>query len=113
MNAETRTAVRPLRNLVYVERLRPKTTDGGIHIPETFEAKHSARLKTAATPDYFPAKILSIGPLVRELLPGDTVLVYTYAEGDGKKLYTGENVGERDRMFVHYPDDFVCATVHA
>jgi hypothetical protein len=113
MMGETRTAVRPLRDLVYVERLRPKITPGGIHIPETFEAKHSARLKTAATPDYFPAKVLSVGPLVRELVPGDTVLVHTYAEGDGKTLYTGENVGERDRLLVRYPDDFVCATVHA
>jgi co-chaperonin GroES (HSP10) len=103
--------VRPLRNLVYVERIRPEATPGGILIPQTFDHKHSARLKTAATPDYFPARVLAVGPQVRDLKEDDHVFVWTYAEGDGSKLFTGDAEGAlgKDRMFVAWPNDFVCA----
>ncbi len=104
------TAVRPLRDLVYVEKVRKTQSDGGILFPQPGAfCGHSARKKTAATPDYFTARVLSVGPEVRELSPGDEVLVYTYAEGDGSKLYTGENIGERERLIVKYPGDFLCA----
>jgi hypothetical protein len=39
---------------------------------------------------------------------GDEILVWTYAAGDGSKLYTGDSVGEKDKMFVRM-DDVVCA----
>lgn len=106
------TAVRPLRNLVYVEKIVRERAAGGLWVPSTFKAGkhgHSARLKMAATPDYFPARVLSCGPDVREIAPGDEVLVYTFAEGDGTKLYTGENVGEAKRMVIMYPNDILCA----
>lgn len=106
--------VRPLRNLVYVERVKHEKTPGGIVIPETFEAKHSARLKMMAKSEYFEAKVLAVGPDVRDLQPDDHTYVFTFADGDGSKLYTGTSVdGKREdtarRMFVEYPDDFVCA----
>lgn len=103
--------IRPLRDLLYVERLRPKMTPGGLHLPETFKAGrtgHSAREKMNAISDTFPARVLAVGPQVREVEPGDEILVLTFADGDGSKLWTGENVGERDRMFIK-PDDIVCA----
>ncbi len=105
------TAVKPTRDNIYVQRERPEQTEGGIIIPATFRAGkngHSARLKMDATRDYFPAKVLAIGPEVRELKVGDSVLVWTWAEGDGSKLYAGENIGERDRMIIK-PDDVLCA----
>lgn len=110
MSEAITTAVRPLRNLVYIEKIRRTRTGGGILLP-LFGAfmGHSAKKKMAATPDYFPARVLATGPDVRELVPGDEVLVYTFAEGDGSKLYTGENVGERERMMVMYPNDILCA----
>jgi len=109
VNEPITTAVKPLRNLVYVEKIRRTRSGGGIEIP-IFGAfcGHSAKKKMAATPDYFPARVLAIGPDVKEIKPGDEVLVYTFAEGDGSKLYTGENVGERERLMVMYPNDVLC-----
>jgi hypothetical protein len=110
---EITTAVRPLRDLVYVEKIvQTHSPSGLIELPGTFRAGkggHSARLKMGAVQDTFHARVLSIGPNVRELSPGDEVLVFTFAEGDGSTLWTGENVGERNRMMVKYPDDILCA----
>ncbi len=104
--------IRPLRDLLYVEKIRPTHSPGGLlHLPSTFRAGkggHSAREKMNATADHFPAKVLAVGPQVREVKPGDTVLVWTFAEGDGSKLWTGDSVGEKDRLFIK-PDDIVCA----
>jgi len=109
VNKPITTAVKPLRNLVYVEKIRRTRSGGGIEIP-IFGAfcGHSAKKKMAATPDYFPARVLAIGPDVKEIAPGDEVLVETFAEGDGSKLYTGENIGEQDRLMVMYPNDVLC-----
>ncbi len=104
--------IRPLRNLVYVERVHKEKTEGGILIPKTFRAGksgHSASAKMDAVPDYFEAKVLHIGPEVTEIAPGDHLLVWSFDGGDGSKLYTGENVGEKDRAFIRFPDDVVCA----
>lgn len=103
--------MKPLGSRLYVERIRPAVTPGGIHLPETFKAgKHgsSARQKVNAIEDTFRATVLAIGPDVRELSPGDIVVVFSFAEGDGSKLYTGESVGEKGRMFIGL-DDVVCA----
>lgn len=110
-------SVRPLRNLVYVERIKREMTAGGLHIPQTFvcgKHGHAAGTRIQATPDYFEAEVLAIGPDVRELEPGDRCYVFTFADGDGSNLYTGTSDDGRRadkarRMFVKYPDDFVCA----
>lgn len=106
--------VRPLRNLVLVERVEKDESPGGIVLPKTFEARHSPRLKMLAKPDYFEAEVIACGPDVRELKPGDHTLVFTFADGDGSTLYTGQSDNGRradgaKRLFVKYPDDFVCA----
>ena len=106
--------VRPLRNLVLVERVEKRVTDGGIVIPETFDAKHSPRLKMLAKADYFEVEVKACGPEVRDLKPGDHAYVFTFAEGDGTTLYTGtSDTGARadqaKRLFVKWPQDFVCA----
>lgn len=104
--------IRPLRDQLYVQRLKQTHYEGGVILkPETFKAGKngfSAREKMNGIPDYFPAKVLATGPDVRELSQGDEVLVWSYADGDGSKLYTGESVGEKDKMFIKM-DDVVCA----
>lgn len=99
--SETKWKLRPTRNNVYVEKIALETTKGGIVLP-IFGAfmGHSARKKTAATPDYFKARVLAVGPEVRDIVEGDEVIIHTYAEGGGTKLFTGENVGEKRRLMV-------------
>ncbi len=106
-----RTAIKPLRDRIYIRKIRETVSSGGIVFPETFRAGksgHSARLKMNAIQDTFHATVLAVGPESRELAPGDEVIVYSYAEGDGSKLFTGESVGEKDCLFIG-PDDVVCA----
>lgn len=110
--------LQPRRNLVLVERLpdlERSTNDagdivtaGGIIIPKTCKYSHPAK-KHSAKPDFWRGRVIACGPLVRELAPGDEVLVHTWAEvGDG--LYTGADTQLSDgRCFLEYPDDFVCA----
>ncbi len=107
------TTLSPLHDWIYVERLRVAESTGGILFPATFKAGkrgHSAREKMNATSDHFSARVLATGPEVRELAAGDEVLIWTFAEGDGTRLWTvdGFNSGERDRFFIK-PDDVVCA----
>lgn len=96
--------IRPIGAKMYVERIRPKKTEGGLHIPETFKAGKnglSARERMNGIPDYFLARVLAVGPEERSgLQPGDHTFVWSYASGDGSKLYTGDSVGEKDRMFI-------------
>ncbi len=100
--------IRPLRDLVYVEKIPRLMSEGGIHIPQAFKARGpGSRLQ--GVQDFFHAKVLAVGPEAqRDVAVGDEALVYTFAEGDGTTLYTGDSVGERNRMFVKYPGDFVC-----
>jgi co-chaperonin GroES (HSP10) len=103
--------VRPIRDNIYIQRIRPAQSAGGIIFPTSFKfgkSGFSAKAKMDAIPDVFPAHVLALGPEVRELSVGDEIMVYTYAEGDGSKLYTGETTGERERLFIR-PDDVVCA----
>lgn len=103
--------IRPLRDQLYVQRIRETASAGGIILPETFKAGKngfSARQKMNAVPDHYRARVLATGPDVRELAQGDEVLVWSYADGDGSKLYTGEGVGEKDKLFIKM-DDVVCA----
>ncbi len=103
--------IRPLRDGLYVERMRETVTQGGIVLPETFKAGKngfSARQKMNAVADHFRAKVLAVGPDVRELSQGDEILVWAFAEGDGSKLYTGESVGDKGKLFIK-ADDVVCA----
>lgn len=101
--------VRPLRDLLYVERVRREKTAGGIVIPQTFDHRHRPSLKFGAIADHFEAKVLAVGPDVREVRPGDHVLVWTYAGAGEKRLWTGEPGDSKDRLFVRCPDDVVCA----
>jgi len=113
---EEAVSISPIADWIYVERVREKVTAGGIYLPETFKAGkhgHSAREKMNAVPDHFMARVLATGPAVQRseahgLFQGDMALVWSYADGDGSKLYTGESVGERDRLFIK-PKDVVCA----
>ena len=93
--------IRPIGAQMYIERVPRLQSDGGIHLPETFNYRFSARQKMNAIPDYFLAKVLAVGPDERSgLQPGDHTLVWSYAGGDGAKLYVGESVGEKNRLFI-------------
>lgn len=89
--------IRPLRDRIHIRRLEghgiETVTPGGIIIPATSEA----RAKTKR--DYFRAEVVATGPEVRDLEPGEHVLVHTWADGDGSELYTGSFIG---------PDDVIC-----
>lgn len=106
----------PVGTWIFVRKIRKTITAGGIHLVQAFKAgKHgsSAREKMNAVPDYFEAVVLATGPEVRTseaagLEQGDRCLVWSYAEGDGSRLYTGEDVGMRDHLFIR-PSDVVCA----
>lgn len=114
-DAELQTVV-PIGSWIYVERIREKVSSGGIHLPETFRAGKSglsARERINAIRDHFLVRVLATGPDVQKseaagLFQGDHALIWSYAEGDGSKLYTGESVGEKDRLFIK-PNDVVCA----
>jgi len=96
--------VTPLRDLVLVEALdvgRETVTAGGIIIPATTQS----RAKTKS--DLWRGRVLAVGPKVRDLSPGDDVIVHTWADGDGSKLYSGENVGGH-RQFIR-EGDIACA----
>lgn len=96
--------IRPLKDNILIENLdqgRETVTKGGIILPATLQA----RAKTKA--DLFRAKVVAKGPdAPRELEIGSHVLVHTWADGDGSKLYTGENAGTHQRFIK--PDDIVC-----
>jgi len=96
--------IRPIGARMYVERIRPKQTPGGLHIPECFKAGKnglSARERMNGIPDYFLVRILAIGSEeCSGFRPGDHTFVWSYREGDGSRLYTGDSVGERDRIVI-------------
>ncbi len=106
----------PIGTWIYVERIPEKVSPGGIHIPETFRAGKSglsARERINSIKDHFLVRVLATGPEVQKseahgLFQGDHALVWSYAAGDGSKLYTGESVGEKHRLFIK-PNDVVCA----
>ena len=101
--SEEQTAIRPLRDQLYVQRIRATQTEGGILLPASFspQKKFGARERMNSVPDYFLAKVLAVGPEERSgLQPGDHTYVWSYADGDGSKLYTGESVGEKDKLFI-------------
>lgn len=80
---------------------RERTTKGGIVIPATTGAKIRTRS------DVWRGRVLAKGPdAPPDLEVGEDVLAYTYAGGDGSKLYSGDAVGGH-RLFVR-PDDIVC-----
>ncbi len=93
--------IRPIGAKMYVEKIIPKTSHGGIHIPESFDFKFSAKKKHDAIPDVTLVRVLAVGPDERSgLQPGDMTYIWTYASGDGSKLWTGEGVGEKNRFFI-------------
>ncbi len=112
---ETLTVV-PIRDWLYVEKVIERLSPGGIHLVECFKAGKSglsARQRINAIKDHFLVRVLATGPEVQKseaagLFQGDHALVWSYAEGDGSKLYTGESGGEKDRLFIK-PGDVVCA----
>lgn len=79
--------IKPLRDLVLVESLdvgREHVTPGGLIIPATIQA----RAKTKS--DLWRGRVLAVGPEVKDFEPGEDVIVHTWADGDGSKLYSGE-----------------------
>lgn len=101
-------ALRAIGEHIYIQRLRVTESKGGIIFPASFapSKRFSARERINAVPEIFHAIILSCGPRVRELSQGDEIIVYSFSSGSD--LYTGVNVGEKDRMFIE-PNDVVCA----
>jgi co-chaperonin GroES (HSP10) len=96
--------VSPLRDLVLVESLdvgRERTTAGGIVIPATTQA----RAKTKS--DLWRGRVIAVGPKVQGLEPGEDVIVHTWGDGDGSKLYSGEGIGGH-HSFIRQ-SDIVCA----
>ena len=96
--------VTPRRDLVLVETLdagRETVTAGGIILPATL----GARAQTKS--DLWRGRVFAVGPKVRDVHPGDDVIVHTWADGDGSKLYSGEGIGGH-RSFIRQ-DDIVCA----
>lgn len=89
--------IRPLRDRIHIRRLEghgiERVTEGGIVIPATVEAR--AKTKN----DYFRAEVLAVGPDVKEVEPGEHVLVHTWHGGDGSTLYVGSFIT---------PDDVIC-----
>lgn len=106
----TARVVRPLGDWILIEKITHKMSEGGLlHLPQAFNHKSRATLKHGAVADYFRARVLARGPRVPcELEQFDEVMVHTYAEGDGQRLYTGEDSGEKGRMFIK-PGDIICA----
>lgn len=101
-------AVRPLRDLLYVRRVKREKTAGGILIPAAFDHHNKPSLRVGAVPDYFEAEILAMGPEVREVTVGAHVLVKTWAGTDKRALYAGEAIDDQ-HLFVRYPDDLIGA----
>lgn len=100
--------LRPLRNLVLVERITEKVSAGGIHFPEDYKARASAKAVNKA--DSFRARIVAVGPKVSDPLiaPGAEVPILTWAEnadGTRRGLYTGID-GPDGLLFVKWPEDF-------
>lgn len=111
--------MRPLRNLMLVEKLPDlgcvisedgeTVTLGGIIVPTTFKARGPSQ-RIAAKKDFWRARVVAIGPEVREVAVGDHVLIDTWAEkadGTHAGLYTGIDVGDGRRL-VAYPNDIIC-----
>ena len=105
----------PIRDWLYVEKIPERMSPGGIHLVETFRAGKSgvsARERMNAVKDHFTVRVLATGPEVQRseasgLFQGDLALVWSYAAGDGSKLFTGETGGEKNRLFIK-PNDVVC-----
>lgn len=102
-------SLRPLRNLVLVERITEQVTAGGIHIPQDYKAIGSR--KAVNRPDDFRARVIAVGPKVTDELvrPGAEVLIFTWAaEADGSRrgMYTGTDGPSKGSLFVSWPADF-------
>lgn len=110
--------VRPLRNLVLVERLpdvgRTKLADGsevtagGIVVPQDYKARGSVKAVNKA--DHFRARVIAVGPRVTDPLVregAEVVILAWAAESDGTRrgMYTGVDYG-KDQLFVAWPEDF-------
>ncbi len=112
-------ALRPLRNLVLVERLPDigrtrdangeERTAGGIICPADYKARGSQ--KAVRKSDHFRARVLAVGPKVTDPLVchGAEVVVLTWADeanldGTRRGMYTGVD-GPNGTLFVSWPDD--------
>ncbi len=105
---------------IYVQRIRETQSKGGILFPQTFKAGksgHSARLKMNAVRDLFRARVLAKGQCrkcgrerhacdLADVNVGDIVLVYSYADGDGSTLFSGQWFGDEGFLKV---GDFIAA----
>lgn len=105
--------IRPYGDRVLVEKLDGEGVDtvspGGIHLPGV----KFARGKTKHVPDTFRARVLAVGPKVRDVRVGDEVIAYTYSrEGHGRVLTGDETeyglvLGEDDVLAVLEPTEVV------
>jgi co-chaperonin GroES (HSP10) len=110
--------LRPLRNLVLVERILDEghvrdergdeVTAGGIIVPQDYKARGCQKAVRKA--DHFRARVIAVGPKVTDplVVPGAIVPILTWsAEADGTRrgLYTGVDY-TKDQLFVEWPDDF-------
>lgn len=111
-------ALRPLRNLVLVERILDAgqtrdaqgfvVTAGGIALPQDYKAIGSRKAVNRA--DHFRARVIAVGPKVTDPLitPGAEVPILTWAdEPDGTRrgMYTGVDY-VKGQLFVQWPEDF-------
>lgn len=102
--------IRPLRNRVLVKPIRRTMSEGGIHLPEDYNALPS--WKAVNKDDDFRAEVIAVGPEVNDaaVYPGALVQILTWSDGtelDGKRrsMYTGVD-GPDGTLFVKYPEDF-------
>lgn len=118
-------SLRPLRNLVLVERMPDlgrtlnaageEVTSCGIIVPRDYKARGSQKAVNKA--DQFRARVLAVGPEVVDPLvaPGAEVLIMTWAaecDGTRRGMYTG--VDYRDgQLFVKWPEDFCGVVLNA
>jgi hypothetical protein len=111
-------ALRPLRNLIHVERLPDLgnemnaegdvVTPGGIIVPNDYKAP--GRHKAVNKADHFRARVLATGPKVHGVERGDEILLLTWGanpDGTRRSMYTGVDAPD-GTLLVEYPDDVVC-----
>lgn len=120
--------MRPLRDLIFVQRTIEEKSAGGIVLLHDYRARKSPRLTMTAKSDYWAGRVLAVGPEVFDLSVGEEILIYTFADDTGHRakeyvdgpgeepkeslrsirsgLYTGIFVA-KGQAFIR-PDDIVC-----
>lgn len=110
--------IHPRRNLVLVRRVLEadrtrdaegnERTAGGLYVPADYKARGSQKAVRKA--DHFRARVIAVGPHVKDplVVPGAEVPILTWGnhpDGTRRSLYTGVD-GPDGTLFVAWPDDF-------